>query len=222
MAGITTSMSTSFKLDLLSALDCFNAPIVPTSAATHTNNTIDGISSLTGIAVGMIVTGNGCPTNCTVVAITGANALSVFPATTTSNSTASQFTFTGDNYYFGLIKHTPTGTYDTTTTNYTQVTGNSDEVGNSGTYAAGGILLTNVSAANGGTTAYITFGANPSWTGATLDVDGGFLYNKTQRGPIATRMVGVFDFGGEQKVTACTLTVILPAAANTTAIVRIA
>ena len=57
--------------------------------------------------------------------------------------------------------------------------------------------------------------------GATLDVDGMVIYNSSQRGAVATPAFGFHDFGGEQKVSSGTLTVLLPAADATNAIYRI-
>ena len=123
----------------------------------------------------------------------------------------------GNAFKLALIKHTPTGTYDATSTNYSNITGNTDEVSGTG-YTAGGTALTNVDPSTSGTTALTNFSGTIQWTGATIDADGMMIYNSTN----SNKAVGVFDFGGEQKSTAGTFTVQMPTADATHAIVRVA
>lgn len=130
----------------------------------------------------------------------------------THNFTAS----TGNTFNVALIKHTPTGTYGAASTNYSNITGNSDEVSGTG-YSAGGLALTNITPVTSGTTAYADFN-DVSWTTATIDADGMMIYNTSA----SNKAVGTFDFGGEQKSTAGTFTIVFPLPAAATAIVRIA
>lgn len=123
---------------------------------------------------------------------------------------------TGGAFKLALIKHTPTGTYDATSTNYSNITGNSDEVSGTG-YTAGGLALTNVTPTTSGTTALTNFSGTIQWTTATIDADGMMIYNTSA----SNKSVGVFDFGGEQKSTAGTFTVNMPTADATHAIVRV-
>lgn len=123
----------------------------------------------------------------------------------------------GNTFKVALIKATPTGTYNATTTSYTTVTGNSDEVTGTG-YTAGGETLTNIDPTTSGTTAYIDFG-DVSWTSASFSADGCIVYNDTASGDPA---VFVYDFGGTQTVASGTFTVQFPTAGASTAIVRIA
>ena len=51
-------------------------------------------------------------------------------------------TFGTDTFKLALIKSGESGTYNKATANYSDVTGNSDEVANSGSYSAGGATLT--------------------------------------------------------------------------------
>jgi hypothetical protein len=128
------------------------------------------------------------------------------------------FLATGGNIFkMALIKHNPAGTYDAASTNYSNITGNSDEVSGTG-YTAGGAALTNVDPTSGGTTGYTTFSTPVQWTGATINTDGCMIYNSTNSG----RAVGVFDFGGQQVVTAGTFSVNMPTTAPSTALIRIA
>jgi hypothetical protein len=59
-----------------------------------------------------------------------------------------------DSIKLALIKASPTGTYGAATTNYSDVTGNSDEATGTG-YTAGGQVLDNVTITVDGTTAII-------------------------------------------------------------------
>jgi VCBS repeat-containing protein len=124
---------------------------------------------------------------------------------------------TGSAFKLALIKHTPTGTYDATSTNYSNITGNSDEASGTG-YTAGGLTLTNATPTTSGTTALTNYTGTIQWTTATIDADGMMIYNSSQ----SNKAVGVFDFGGEQKSTAGTFTINMPVADATHAIVRVA
>jgi VCBS repeat-containing protein len=124
---------------------------------------------------------------------------------------------TGGTMKLALVKHGPTGTYGAASVNYSDITGNSDEVSGTG-YTAGGLTLTNATPVTSGTTAYTNFTGTIQWTTATIDADGMMIYNSSK----SNKAVGVFDFGGEQKSTAGTFTVNMPVAAAGTAIVRIA
>jgi subtilisin family serine protease len=76
-------------------------------------------------------------------------------------------TVTGDTFKMALFKVGVAGTYGAATTNYTDMTGNSDETSGTG-YSAGGTALTNVDPVASSPSAYTTFSPNPSWTSATL------------------------------------------------------
>lgn len=126
---------------------------------------------------------------------------------------------TGHIFKAALIKHAPVGTYGAGTANYSDITGNSDEASGSG-YTAGGFAWTaaqNTTPLTSGTTAYWSWSVNPSWTGATLDVDGCVFYNSSS----SNKAVYVGDFGGRQQVTGGTLTIVLPANGASTSILRI-
>ena len=70
-----------------------------------------------------------------------------------------------------------TGTYDATTTNYSDMTGNSDELAATGGYSTGGFALTNVNPTSTSTTAFTDFSANASWSSATFTTRGCLIYN---------------------------------------------
>lgn len=115
----------------------------------------------------------------------------------------------GNVFKMALIKATPTGVYGAASTNYSNITGNSDEVTGTG-YSAGGFAWTaaqNTTPAASGTSATWSWSVNPSWTTATFSTDGCMIYNSSA----SSRAVYVGTFGGTQSVSAGTFTVILPA-----------
>jgi hypothetical protein len=122
----------------------------------------------------------------------------------------------GNTFKIALIKASEAGTYGTGSTNYSDITGNSDEASGTG-YSAGGNTLTNVDPATSGTTAYTDF-PDTSWSGATISTNGCMIYNSTN----SNRAVSVHSFGGTQTVTAGTLTLVFPTPDATNAIIRIA
>lgn len=118
---------------------------------------------------------------------------------------------TGD--VFKLALYTSTASLDATTTAYSAT----NEVGNSGTYAAGGGSLTNVTPTSSGTTAFVDF-TDISFTSATITARGALIYNSSD----SNRAVAVLDFGADKISTSGTFTVQFPVADATNAIVRIA
>ena len=123
-------------------------------------------------------------------------------------------TGTGNNFRLALYDNNASFTAATTT--YTAV----DEVPNSGTYAAGGGLLTNVTPTNPvGTTTAITDFADLSFTTATITAFGALIYNDSAAG---NPTVCVLYFGGAKISTAGTFTIVFPTADASNAIIRIA
>ena len=115
-----------------------------------------------------------------------------------------------------LIKDTPSGTYDATTTNYSDVTGNSDE--STGTnYTAGGQNLDGAAIATSGTTAFLDF-TDEVFTDVTVSADGCIIYNSSQ----GNKAIAVIDFGGTVAATAGDLTIEFPTADASNAVIRIA
>ena len=115
-----------------------------------------------------------------------------------------------------LIKVGAAGTYDATTTNYSDVTGNSDEsVGTN--YTAGGQALDGATITLDGSTAIVDF-TDEVFANVTVSTTGCIIYNSTQ----GNKAVAVIDFGGTVSATAGDLTIEFPAAAAATAVIRIA
>jgi hypothetical protein len=214
---ITTAMLASFKGDLFSGLHCFNQTRTFTATGTSTT-TWTGVSSLTGLAVGMALSGTNVAAGTVIASIDSGTQITVSKASTGALGTV---TATGDTFKMALIKVGAAGTYGASSTNYTDITGNSDETSGTG-YTAGGVALTNVDPVVSGAGAYINFSPDPSWTSASFSTIGCMIYNTTRRGPIATRGCSVHDFGGTQTVASGTFTAVMPVAALATAILRIA
>jgi hypothetical protein len=219
MAGTTTAFCTSAKAELLQAGHCFNATVTPTGN-THSNTFVDNVSSITGLAVGMAVSGSGIPASTFIAAINSASTLTLSIAATTS-LTGTALTIAGDIFKMALIKVGPAGTYGAASTNYTNITGNSDEVSGTG-YTATGTTLTNVTPTTSGTTALTDFSPDPNWTSASFSATACMIYNTSARQGTAGRSISLHDFGGTQTVTSGTFTVVLPTADASNAILRIA
>jgi hypothetical protein len=84
-------------------------------------------------------------------------------------------------------------------------------------YAAGGKTIVSVTPVLDGTVAVCDF-ADISFTSASFTANGCLIYNDTQ----ADKAVCVVAFGGDKTVSSGTFTIQFPAAAASTAIVRIA
>jgi hypothetical protein len=124
-----------------------------------------------------------------------------------------------DTFKIALFKSASAGagTYGAATTNYSDMTGNSDEVPNGSGYTTGGEDLTNVTPTSDSTTAICDFD-NVTWTGATFTSCGALIYNTNN----SNSACAVLTFGGDQQVTSGDFQVQFPSAAAATAIIRIA
>jgi hypothetical protein len=121
----------------------------------------------------------------------------------------------GDTFKLALYDNS--ASFTAATTAYTVT----NEVANSGTYAAGGGTLTNVTPTSSGTTAFTDF-ADLSFTSATITAFGALIYNSTPTHTYTNPTVCVLDFGGAKTSTNGTFTIIFPTADATDAIIRIA
>lgn len=121
------------------------------------------------------------------------------------------FSASGGNS-FKLALFTSSASLDATTTAYST----SNEA--SGTnYTAGGAALTNVDPTSSGTTGFTDF-ADLTFSNATVTARGCLIYNDTN----SDKAVAAIDFGGDKTSTAGDFTIVFPAAAASTAIIRIA
>ncbi len=114
---------------------------------------------------------------------------------------------------FKLALYTSSATLGATTTAFT-TTGQA-----SGTnYTSGGAALTNINPTSSGTTAFTDF-ADLTFGTSTVTARGCMIYNDTASGDLS---VATIDFGGDKTSTAGDFTIVFPAAASGTAIIRIA
>ena len=119
---------------------------------------------------------------------------------------------TGDS--FKLALYTNSASFTAATTAYTA----SNEVGDSGSYSAGGGTLTNVTPTTSGTTAFADFD-DLTFTSATITARGALIYNDTAAGDPT---VVVLDFGSDKTSTAGDFQIVFPTADASNAIIRIA
>ena len=121
---------------------------------------------------------------------------------------------TGDTFKIAL--YTSSATLGASTTAYSS----SNEITNtSGTaYTAGGKALTSVTPTLDSSTAVCDF-ADVSWTSASFTANGCLIYNDSHSTDASVCAVA---FGGDKTVSSGTFTIQFPAAAATTAIIRIA
>ena len=88
-----------------------------------------------------------------------------------------------------------------------------NEVPNTGTYAAGGAQLTPITVSSSEYTAFVGF-PNISWTGA-ITARGALIYNSSQ----GNKSIAVLDFGSD-KISTVTFTITMPANTATAALIR--
>jgi len=115
---------------------------------------------------------------------------------------------------FKLALYDNNASFTAATTAYTAT----NEVGDSGSYAAGGGTLTNVTPTTSGTTAFTDFD-DLTFTSATITARGALIYNDTAAGDPS---VVVLDFGADKTSTAGDFQIVFPTADSSTAIIRIA
>jgi len=120
-----------------------------------------------------------------------------------------------DTLKVALIQDSPTGTYGAATTNYSDITGNTDEaVGTN--YTAGGQNLDSPVITLSGSTAFVDF-ADEVFTNLTISADGCIIYNASQ----GNKAIAVFDFGGTVTSTSGDFTLVFPTADSSNAVIRI-
>ena len=119
----------------------------------------------------------------------------------------------GDTYKLAL--YTSSATLGATTTSFT-TTGQASGTG----YSTGGGTLTNVTPTSTGTTAVTDF-SDLTFGTATITARGCMIYNTNATGA-TNASVATIDFGGDKTSTAGDFTIVFPAAAASTAIIRIA
>ena len=123
--------------------------------------------------------------------------------------------FTNGTDTFKIALYTSSASLGASTTAYST----SNEITNTSgsAYSAGGKNLTSVTPVLDGSTAVCDFG-DISWTSASFTANGCLIYNSTN----SNKAVCAVAFGGDKTVSSGTFTIQFPAAAASTAIVRIA
>ena len=112
---------------------------------------------------------------------------------------------------FKLALYTSSATMGAATTAYAttnQVTGTN--------YTAGGASLTRVDPTSSGTTGFTDF-ADLTFSDATVTARACLIYNSSD----SNKSVAAIDFGGDKTSTSGDFTIVFPAAAASTAIIRI-
>ena len=124
-----------------------------------------------------------------------------------------------DNDTINLALYTDSATLNGNTTAYTT----SNEVGASGTYAAGGATLTTptiglTKTSATASTAFVDF-ANVSFTSATISAQAALIYNRSSANTNAA--IAVLDFGAVKTSTNGTFTIAFPTNDASSAILRL-
>src|SRR5210317_83401 len=119
---------------------------------------------------------------------------------------------------FKIALYDNSASFTAATTDYTAT----NEVGDSGTYAAGGGTLTRIDPSSSGTTAFTDF-ADITFTSATITARGALIYNTTEGSDTGTtNTVVVLDFGSDKASTNGDFQIVFPTADASNAIIRIA
>ena len=120
-----------------------------------------------------------------------------------------------DTLKVALIKASPTGTYGSATTNYSDLVTASDEAAGTN-YTSGGQELDTATISLSGSTAFVDF-ADEVFGNLTIAADGAIIYNASQ----GNKAIAVFDFGGTVTSTSGDFTIVFPAADASNAVIRI-
>ena len=118
----------------------------------------------------------------------------------------------GDKFKISL--YTSSATLNSASTAYTTT----NEVANSGQYAAGGGALVNNPTSITAGVARADFG-DRSFTGVTITSRGALIYNTSSA--VTNAAVCVLDFGADKTATSGTFTIQFPAPTSTAAILRV-
>ena len=117
-----------------------------------------------------------------------------------------------DGHTLKLALYTSSATLGPTTTAFSTTNESSGT-----NYTSGGATISNVAVSLSGTVAFVDFD-DVSFSSATIsDAAGALIYNSSA----SNRAIAVLDFGSPKSVSGGTLTVSLPSASATTALIRI-
>src|ERR1700722_2255849 len=105
----TTSLTNSFKTEMLQGGHCFNATLTSLAGAgVNATFTITGLATTAGIAVGMLASGTNVASGAIVATIDSATQVTVSKAHT-GTVTSGTIGFAADVFKAALIKVTPSG-----------------------------------------------------------------------------------------------------------------
>ena len=117
-----------------------------------------------------------------------------------------------DGHTLKLALYTSSATLGPTTTAFSTTNESSGT-----NYTSGGATISNVAVSLSGTVAFVDFD-DVTFSSATIsDAAGALIYNSSA----SNRAIAVLDFGSSKSVSGGTLTVSLPSASATTALIRI-
>jgi len=117
-----------------------------------------------------------------------------------------------DGHTLKLALYTSSATLGPTTTAFSTTNESSGT-----NYTSGGATISNVAVSLSGTVAFVDFD-DVTFSSATIsDAAGALIYNSSA----SNRAIAVLDFGSTKSVSGGTLTVSLPSASATTALIRI-
>lgn len=219
--SITQAICNSFKTQLFQGVHNFSA-ISATASAVAAGTGVYTVS-LTGGAnnglAGQIVAcaGFGTGANNGSFLITASTSTTITTTNSASANSGALGTCTlGDT--FKLALYTSSATMDKTTTNYSST----NEVGNSGTYSAGGGALTSSTPVLSTDTVVCDF-VDLSFTSATITARGALIYNSSKvLNASGGAAVLVLDFGSDKTSTSGTFTITFPTPDASNAILRAA
>ena len=121
----------------------------------------------------------------------------------------------GHTLKLALIKSGESGTFGASSTNFSDITGSSDEASGTG-YSSGGATLGSVAITLDGTTAIVDF-ADVSFSNSTISASGAMIYNSSA----SNKLVLVIDFGGSKSATSGDFTIQWPSPTASDAIIRL-
>ena len=120
-----------------------------------------------------------------------------------------------DTIKIALIKSGESGTYNASTTNYSTVTGNSDEASGTG-YSAGGETLQNANLQISGEVAFVDFD-DVTWSGSTISAAGAIIYNSS----VSNKAIAILSFGGTVASSSGNFVLTMPANNSSNALLRL-
>ena len=112
---------------------------------------------------------------------------------------------------YKMALYTSAASLDASTTAYSST----NEVTGTG-YSAGGATLSGFATSQSGTTAWLTF-SSPSWPASSITARGALIYNSSK----SNKAVAVINFGADYTDTNGTLTVNMPTADASNALIRL-